>query len=204
MLFSLEETNQPQKTDPVYVDASAFGNWQAAFVQGNSLEAMRAHFEHLHLGDSCEFATGGRWSFHEMILYFLGRLGRCEVALTTWAISENPVRALVMAKEAGLISRLDVLLDLRIRNNQGEALALLLKQADSHRLTKIHAKVCALVGEKSGASILTSANLTVNKRIEAGTVRLSRESALLHQSWIKKEIEHGTLIGKSGTTWEND
>lgn len=198
MLFRTDE-ELPKKQPVKGLEMSAHHPERSmGFVLGNSLEALDIQFKDLAPGQSAEFATGGKWSMHEMILYFAHKLGQSKLYLSTWALSENPVRALVMAKQEGVFSEINALFDLRIKNNQGAAFHMLTSHCNSYRLTKIHAKIAVMLGDGIGITIISSANLTENKRIEAGAVMYSLKTTLSMIDWMKREIEEGVMIPKNG------
>jgi hypothetical protein len=143
----------------------------------------------LQQGESMHFVSEGIWSMHEMLEEMLRKSGPADVYITTWTITEFPVRRIVMLKEEGLIKSLSCLLDYRIRGRKPGPFQLLQFNASRLALAKCHAKVAIAVNEEWALSCVGSANLSRNPRFEAGVVSASRADAEFHKSWIDGAIE---------------
>lgn len=142
------------------------------------------------------FCTAGSWSLHDMIAIICEKIGPSKLYLTTWTISEEPMRMLFKLIDQGLITEMDCLFDYRIEKRKAEAFQLAKVNSSRIKLIKIHAKVAVLVNEDWAVTITGSANLTKNPRIEAGTISTMRETAEFHSAWITNEIEHGNTFRK--------
>jgi hypothetical protein len=142
------------------------------------------------------YCTAGAWSLHEMIALICEKIGTARLFLSTWTITEEPMRVLFGLIEKGLISELNCLFDYRIEKRKAEAFQFAKVNASRIKLTKVHAKIAVLVNEQWAITIVGSANLTKNPRIEAGVISTCRETAEFHISWIENEINDGNTFKK--------
>jgi hypothetical protein len=150
----------------------------------------------LQKDQSYHYSTAGAWSLHDMIALLSEKIGTAKLYLSTWTITEEPMRVLFQLIEKGYISELNCLFDYRIEKQKAEAFQLAKVNASRVKLVKIHAKVAVLINEEWAITILGSANLTKNPRIEAGVISSSRVAAEFHAGWIINEIEHGNTFRK--------
>lgn len=137
---------------------------------------------------TCWIFSKGRWSSHQFIEYILNQIGPAEVTLTSWGISEDPLRQILKMREHGSIINLQCLLADRVRTECPKAYQLLKGSGVTFRLTKIHAKIILIRNNDWFLTIYTSANLNRNNKIE--TYVLSENKALTLKNWdvISKEI----------------
>jgi hypothetical protein len=142
------------------------------------------------------FSTAGAWSLHDMIALTCQKIGASRLFLSTWTITEEPMRTLFQLIQEGRITELNCLFDYRIEKRKAEAFQLAKVNAARVKLTKVHAKVAVLLNDQWGVSIIGSANLTKNPRIEAGVLSTCRAVAEFHSSWINQEITHGDTFRK--------
>jgi hypothetical protein len=134
------------------------------------------------------FATGGKWSLHQLMEYFLIQTGPCKLWFTTWTISEEPLRAMLDMIKKGMITELNAVLDYRIARNKPEAFQLAGNIITNIKLTKCHAKAMVMTNEEWQVTIIGSANLSKNPRLEAGVIFTDRETAEFNIDWIETEI----------------
>lgn len=142
------------------------------------------------------YCTAGAWSLHEMISHICEKIGTARLFLSTWTITEEPMRVLFGLIDKGLISELNCLFDYRIEKRKAEAFQFAKVNASRIKLIKVHAKVAILINDHWSVTILGSANLTKNPRIEAGIISTCRETAEFHISWIENEINNGSTFKK--------
>lgn len=153
-------------------------------------------FQHLQPEQNYHYTTAGAWSLHDMIALASEKIGPAKLYLSTWTITEEPMRVLFGLIQKGLIQELNCLFDYRIEKRKAEAFQFAQVNASKIKLVKIHAKVAVLINEEWAITILGSANLTKNPRIEAGVFSSSLEVAEFHRNWITNEIEHGDTFRK--------
>lgn len=136
-----------------------------------------------------QFATAGRWSLHQLLEYVLAQTGPASVWMTTWTITEEPMRVLLNLIKSGSIRELHAVFDYRIESRKPEAFQLASNILTRIKLTKCHAKVLVIQNERWSVTILGSANFSNNPRIEAGTLFTDRASADFHKNWISEVID---------------
>lgn len=142
------------------------------------------------------FSTAGAWSLHDMIAMTCQKIGPSRLFLSTWTITEEPMRVLFQLIQEGYITELNCLFDYRIEKRKAEAFQLAKVNSARVKLTKVHAKAAVLCSDQWGVSIIGSANLTKNPRIEAGVLSTCQEVAEFHSGWINNEITHGDTFRK--------
>lgn len=133
-------------------------------------------------------ATRGNWGTAEAIAEILKQIGPSECYLTSYSVKEQPIRNLLKIADQGLITKMGCLFDERIRVHSPKAYQLLASNVVEISLTKIHAKLAVLVNDKWGVTIVTSANLTRNPRVEFYVIDTHRENALAQRKWISDQI----------------
>lgn len=138
---------------------------------------------HLH------FCTEGKWSSHEMLAVILARTGPAALSLTSWGLTEDPVRHMAHLMRQGTITSIRMLLDKRIVAHNPQAYQLAQAQFGNGVITaNIHAKVMVVRNAQWDIVVITSANMTRNKRIEAGVIMESPEAAEFHENWINRHF----------------
>ncbi len=160
-----------------------------ARVLGRTLEQLKLCIGQLEHNQALQYTTAGRWSMHQLLSYILDRTGPGRVWLTTWTITEEPMRVLLHEIKSERIQELNAVLDYRIERRKPEAFQLASKIITRIKLTKCHAKVLVIQNEEWSVTVLGSANFSKNPRIEAGTIFTDRESAEFHKTWINDVIE---------------
>lgn len=159
-----------------------------AHRMGRSLKELERCISELVPDQAQQFVTAGRWSMHQLLEYVLRMIGPCRLWMTTWTITEEPMRALLSLMREGLILELNAVLDYRIEKRKPEAFQLASSIITNIKLTKCHAKVAVLRNEHWDVTILSSANFSNNPRIEVGTIFTDRGSAEFHSAWIDEVI----------------
>ena len=187
-LFSVSELSS-SKAEGKTLEPGAFKHFPSgAHRMGNSLGELEKCIAELVPDQAQQFATAGRWSLHQLLEYLLRRIGPCRLWMTTWTITEEPMRVLLSLIRKGLILELNAVLDYRIERRKPEAFQLANSIMTNIRLTKCHAKVVVLKNDTWNVTILTSANFSKNPRIEVGTIFTDAGSAEFHSAWIDQLI----------------
>ncbi len=157
------------------------GNVRSSIGHKNStlqeLVGALHHNEHIHL------PSFAKWSMHDMLTHILDHTGPARVWITSWTITEEPVRTILQHMEEGRILSLRALFSERVEamNPAAHQLARFNLQV---RLTKIHAKCIVVLNDKWGVTVSGSANFTRNPRIEKYVVCTHREQAIAERTWI--------------------
>lgn len=156
---------------------------------GKSLLDLQSTIGELEHDHSLQFTTAGAWSMHQLLEYILLKTGNARVWMTTWTITEEPMRALLDMIQKRMISELNAVLDYRIERRKPEAFQLANNIITRIKLTKCHAKVLVIRNETWDVTIMGSANFSKNPRIEAGVIFTDRKTAEFNAGWIDEIIE---------------
>ncbi len=162
----------------------------ALYLLSRGRKELRHHIGVLQPDQAVHYATGGRWSAHELLQFVLERTGPARVSISTWTITEQPVRTLLELRESGHIEQLQILFDHRIKTRCPRAFQLVSALGASVHLAKCHAKVTVVQNQHWSVTILSSQNYTRNPRIEAGVIFTDRGAADFHRGWIEREINN--------------
>jgi hypothetical protein len=188
-LFSTQELARPAPaSDPMRPGAVQLGLMPTLYLLSKGRKALRLHVGQLERDQVVHYATGGRWSAHELLQFVLERTGPAQVSISTWTVTEAPVRALLALREAGLITSLDLLFDHRIKTRCPKAFQLVDALGARVHLAKCHAKVTVVENAEWAVTVLSSQNYTRNPRIETGVIFTDRASAAFHRSWMEAQL----------------
>lgn len=164
-------------------------NSTALLAMGNAVRLMHDNLGVYEPDTLIHYQTGGQWSLHQMIGYYLHQMNPVDLYITSWSCTEEPVKFLTNLKLKGFIrSAYGILSDRTIERNP-KAYDAAQGLFDKLRLTKLHAKVAVLINEKQSVTIVGSSNLTNNPRIECGVVDTHYNVAQFHKKWIAEKIE---------------
>lgn len=135
------------------------------------------------------YKTKGNYSAHEVLFYLLSITGPASVYISTWSISEKSLRILNNAIEDGLIADFYAVFDRRMSVRK-ESLTVFAKRIATHyAMVDCHAKVLVVENESYSFTVITSANMNRNKRIEVGVIINAVGVASFHKGWILEEIQ---------------
>jgi hypothetical protein len=95
-------------------------NGERFTVMGKKADILTA-IDQLKPNHSLHYCTEGRWSSHELLARLLHLAGPSEVCITSWALTEDPIRMLVNMIEDGLITDVHLVTDVRIKVNSPNA-----------------------------------------------------------------------------------
>lgn len=171
------DTGTDGQPDPVRVTGRARHVRGRAKVDLHQLIGQLQHDEHIHV------PSKARWSMHDMLQYILEQTGPADVWITSWTITEQPVRTIVEHIDKGLIRSCRMLLSERVEAMNPAALQLA-KGNLQVRLTKLHAKCIVVLNDTWGVTVGGSANMTRNPRIEMYIVSTHRAVAEADRAWI--------------------
>ncbi|PRY90580.1 hypothetical protein [Mongoliibacter ruber] len=170
---------------------------KSQMVIGKSLKQLEQTIGEVEHDMIYQFCTGGQWSMHQMLNYLLIRTGPAKIWLTTWTITELPMRALLGMIKEGLITELNAVLDYRIEKRKPEAFQLASNLITRIKLTKCHAKVLVIQNDNWNIAVVTTSNFSKNPRIEAGVIFTDLASAEFHKNWIDGVID-GKEVFRAG------
>jgi hypothetical protein len=188
-LFSTRDLGRPTlASDPMRPGAARTLTLPTLYLLSKGRKALRQHVGQLERDQVVHYATGGRWSAHELLQFVLERTGPARVSISTWTITEAPVRALLALRQAGLITELTLLFDHRIKTRCPKAVQLVAALGARVHLAKCHAKVTVIENDEWAVTVLSSQNYTRNPRIEAGVIFTDRASAAFHRTWLAEQV----------------
>lgn len=116
------------------------------------------------------FVADGSWSLYELIDYILDHVPPSHVTITSFSLSEDSIRHLLYLKEEGRILSLCGLFDPSLRKTKTPLLYFALDVFDTIRLSPNHSKVVLFDNPHRPITLLASANLGRNKRMEVGVI----------------------------------
>jgi phosphatidylserine/phosphatidylglycerophosphate/cardiolipin synthase-like enzyme len=136
------------------------------------------------------FWTDGKWSYHQLIKQLILQVGKSDVYLSTWAITEEPLRVIHKLKKEGKISRLCGIFDYRLSERSPKGYAFAKEFFDEIILIENHSKVTIIDNDSIPISVIGSANWTKNKRLEAGVILTNKETAQQFINLFKSKLSH--------------
>lgn len=160
-------------------------------IMAKGMKKLEELFPQLHPDRDLHFMSHGEWSTHELIMHLLTKIGPADLYFTTWSLKEYPVRLLMGALENKQLLSITALLDARVRVRNPEVLHLAKAQFTKIREYDCHAKVFVLENSQWKISLVGSANMTNNPRVEACVLSTHPDVAAFHKSWIKRLVEFG-------------
>ncbi len=142
---------------------------------------------------SCWHVVGaGRWSNFDLVAHLATLAAPAELWISTWGISDPGVRAVERMLSDGHVTEVHAVLDGHTAVQHSGATAFLRDLSKRLGVLPCHAKAYILRGPRLNISVITSANLTNNPYLEAGTIVESREVADFHVNWIDLAIRRAT------------
>jgi hypothetical protein len=147
---------------------------------------LPAHFYH--------YLNFGQWSLHELLAFILEYTGPAHVKVTSYGISESAIRSFVNMIDCGSILSLDLLFDISTKRNKFALLMFAHNVASRVFVNANHAKLISVQNEKITIIVNASANLTVNRRNEAGCIITEQNTALQFHDAIVELIESSILL----------
>lgn len=144
-------------------------------------EILKGHTHHI--------VSSGEWSAHDVIEHAVQQTGPAHLSFATWGISEAGVRTIVRLRDSGSLLSIRGVGDLRGMVHTPEANQLAKEQCDAFSMCSCHAKVYVLRNEQWGITIVSSANLTNNPRVEASVLTESPDVADWYRTLIEDLIE---------------
>lgn len=146
--------------------------------------------KNLEPNQSIKYVTKGAWSMHELLEKLLLKTGPADVWITTWTITENPLRTILRLARSGKIKTITALLDHRIGKRVPKALQFAEGIMSQLKLVNIHAKTLVIINEEWAVSVVSTANFSKNNRIECGVISTAREDAEFDKTWIQNIIDN--------------
>ena len=157
---------------------------------GRRLQHCASVIGEIRHGETKHVVSAGAWSAEHMIAVIADQIGPADLMLATWSVSDASLARLCGAMESGAIRSCRAIFDWRVKVRKPNAHTMLrasLPAADL-RLTNCHAKVYLLAGDTHRITIVSSANLTTNPRIEASVITEGADVHAFHCEWMTAEL----------------
>jgi hypothetical protein len=142
------------------------------------------------------FLTAGALSLHKLMDGLLERHpGQpCKLWIATWAIKEAAARAILKHRNSGHVVALYGIFDSRVKTVDSKAFQLLQDRFTQCVFAKNHSKVMVIEFPDHQYTIVTSANLSNNPRIETGFVTTGKALAEFHRGWMRDVLNNGKAV----------
>lgn len=145
----------------------------------------------LRMGQAVHYANDTLFYLHDVLVYCLEQTGPAKVYFSTYAIKEFQARIVTRMRKENSITYLHALLDDRNAVHDQDAVQLLSKSCDVFGFNRTHSKLIAIRNDNWGISIVTSANMTNNTRLDVGVITCNAQVTDARIEWIIKNTKHG-------------
>lgn len=116
------------------------------------------------------YVSDADFSTHELIEHLLEQTGPAKVRISSFSITETAIRSFLRLQESGLITSLTCLFDLSVKRYRVGLLFFASNVINEIGMTNIHAKLAFIENETWKVVVITSANLNINDKKEAGVI----------------------------------
>lgn len=191
MLVNVPEILSSEKSIPEPENSgvlSLMSNVNKNAFLGTPEDNLKKHIGEIYQDKMIHFITSGRFSMHDLLLYVLNQTGPADVLVSTWSIAELAIRQIVQKHDEGLIKSIAFLIDPRVKVRNPKPLQMLAANF-TYKLKACHAKVTTIENDSWNISIISSANMTNNPRIERGVIFPFRDVFEFDKNWISNEIQ---------------
>jgi len=156
-------------------------------------------------GEVIHAVSIGEFSAIHVIGWAVDALGPpAEVYCSTWAVSAHSAKALGAGLDAGLLSKVRCVIDPRgsFVSQAGWPILRDVLGKGQYARAATHAKAYAITGARGSLSVVTSANLNGNPRIEQYTITGGREAFDYHRGWIEGIIDRTDPFEAGEKQWD--
>jgi hypothetical protein len=157
-------------------------------------ELIKRELGRLNMDARKYFLSDGAWSLFELVDFCLDRLPPSGLFITSFSLSEESVRHLLHLKETGRIVSLKGLFDPSLRKTKTPLLYFAAEVFDHIRFTPNHSKIILFDNPDHPATILASANLGRNRRLECGVIDTTRQTFDFYSSKLQSLFENATPL----------
>lgn len=179
-------------TDKVKKHSSAGRNEElyARYINAHIKKDLQIIIGELKMGESVHYANDTLFYLHDVIVHCLSQTGPAQLYFATYAIKEFQARMFSKMKAENLITAIHALVDYRNEQLDAGAMQILKKCCDSLGFERTHSKLIVIKNKEWGISIVTSANLTNNTRLDVGVITCHQKIAEERILWIQKHTKH--------------
>ncbi len=165
-------------------------NSENAFVSSN--EKLHKVIGTIKHGETKHYWSRGTFNSVRLLMHIIGQIGPCDVAMSTYSISEKSARQLWNAQQNGLINEIKFLIDNRVRSMSPKPFQALTGYFPNMvRTTSIHAKVTTITNAQWHISIVSSMNATDNNKIERGLISTDKAVFEFDNQVLRDEFKRG-------------
>lgn len=168
--------------------AAEVADGEQLFFEGRGHEVIKKIVGTMRKDVSMHYVSDGAFSTHELIEHFVKITGPVKLYLTTWAMSENPLRSILNLVDRKMITELNCLFDVKITDRAPKVFAMANSIVTRVKLVHCHAKIFVIENDEWAIVNNASANMTKNPRMEAGVVCSERRIAELYRNQILKKL----------------
>lgn len=116
-----------------------------------------------------------RMQVADLLQWILGQTGAAAVRMTSFSISEEFLRRLFFIRQSGLITDIDIVLDLKATNKTLILWPFIEQTVRNCHLAPSHAKILLVNNDRWTVSMVTSQNLTRGNRFESAVISTDPE-----------------------------
>lgn len=182
-LFNLSDL---KSREPDFQSSALGVNGSAAPIFVRNQDLLDSIFPGLPATKDIHFVTKGDWSTHDLVFHLLKFTGPSQLYFTTYSLREYPVRLILNALDAGMLTSVKCILDSKVKSRLPDVFHLAAHNFADVKLTECHAKITVIKNLEHSITIMGSANWTNNPRIEAGFVSMDKSLADFHIDWMEK------------------
>lgn len=139
------------------------------------------------------YVSDADFSTHELIAHLLDQTGPACVRISSFSITETAIRSFLHLQESGMITSLTCLFDLSVKRYRVGLLFFASNVVSEIGMTNIHAKLVFIENENWKVVVITSANLNINDKKEAGVIISNPwhyQSMLAHyETWYAESLK---------------
>lgn len=128
---------------------------------------------------------------YDLIEWVLHQIGKSDITIMTFSISEEFIRKIWMLREMGLIGKVALILDFKAIQKTQQLLRFAQNVFSDIHFSKTHAKVVLIQSSTYQVSITGSQNCTRGNREESGIVTTDPQINKKLQAEIQRIIENG-------------
>ncbi len=149
-------------------------------------------------GNNIPYFSTGEFSMHELIEHLLEQTGPAKVVLSSFSITEVAIRTFQRLMEKRTIQSMACLFDFTVRRHKLGLLFFASNVISRIAITKCHAKIVLIYNGKHYITIVSSANLNINDKIEAGIISTDTKIFDFYYNHLIAEIATGLQINEHG------
>ena len=142
------------------------------------------------------YFSNGDFSMHQLIEHLLEQTGPAKVVLSSFSITEVAIRTFQRLMENGTIQSMACLFDFTVRRHKLGLLFFARNVISTIAIAKCHAKVVLIYNGKYYITVVSSANLNINDKLEAGVISTDTNIFDLCFEQLFASIDNGMKISK--------